>query len=209
MRRRTFLALPMAAAAASAGTDVVILVEDSPGFAPIASALVIPPIAPENRVAVLGFNSKTRLLGKFTSDQKQAEKAVRKASPRLQLGAGRGVQSKEIRVFDGLVAAAKLFDGDGSRRRAILLVFGSEDCCEAPGSLPQGIRIVALATPPYLIDGWAGSVATPTTVPGQRLPKQGRLPEATIGKLRDRKAMVMEGRPELARALEVALDPRP
>src|SRR5262249_44857944 len=155
MRRRSFLILPLTAAAAPPATDFVIAVEESPGFAPIAASLTVPDLPQGCRVAVLGFNAKTRLLGKFSADAKEAGKAVRRASPRFQLGGGRGVQTKEIRVFGAIAAAAKLLEAEPPKKRAIVVVFGTDDCCSPPASLPEGIRVVALATQPYIIDNWA------------------------------------------------------
>ena len=68
-------------------------------------------LAPEDRVAVVGFNERTELLTKFTADRKQIAWAIERAE-------GRG----GTELYAAVDYALKQLAGEGKRRKAIIVL---------------------------------------------------------------------------------------
>jgi VWFA-related protein len=68
-------------------------------------------LAPEDRVAIIGFNERTELLTKFTADRKQIAWAIERAD-------GRG----GTELYAALDYALKQLAGEGKRRKAIIVL---------------------------------------------------------------------------------------
>ncbi|MER3428739.1 MAG: hypothetical protein C4334_11700 [Pyrinomonas sp.] len=68
-------------------------------------------LAPDDRVAVVAFNDRTRLLAKFTSDRKKIAWAIERAE-------GRG----ETQLYRALGYALELLAQEGKRRKAIVVL---------------------------------------------------------------------------------------
>ena len=182
--------------AQTAGIDLVLLLEKTPGMPQPISHHQFRTLRPEDRVAVMTFADTSKVRQAFTNDPKKLEHALRLAA-RNPSRHGWGTLPKrppQVRFFRSLLDAARLFQdqpADPSRRRVILTIFGTEDDSAAVASdaVRQAleaahIRLYAVAIGKFdPIHARDSQIETPPTFPGRtppaptdRLP----LPEKTL-----------------------------
>ena len=181
------LALPAPAA------DIVLLLETGAAMDPVLASTRMPAIPAGDRVAIMTFAGKPRLRQAFTANWVALDGTLRRLSAgRMHIGAiaSRPGIPAEAPVFNANGAACRLFE-PGSSRRAVIVLFGSEDYSPAG----EAARTVSLAhaslyavavrkmgPPPA-----GGKARTPPTLPSRAPGSSGMrpLPEATFGTLAD------------------------
>ncbi|MBZ5578162.1 MAG: hypothetical protein LAP40_16490 [Acidobacteriia bacterium] len=188
------LAIVAAPLLAQPPLDLVFLLENTPGMLLVISRNDFRTIQPADRVAVMAFTRKSRVVQPFTGDPAAIEKAVR----RLAVGGPRWSplpeQPPQAHVFSALLDAVGLFrdlPADPGRRRAIVPVFGTDDDSPRPAfddlrralSTAQ-IRLYAVAIRRYDRRlAYDPRVLTPPTIGGGNPPiplALGPLPQATL-----------------------------
>jgi len=172
--------------------DLLVVLDASPEMPWTSLAQDIRRLQPEDRVAVMKFSSRTRLVQPFTNDRSKIESALGHSRvPRLSApGSFRSQKPANAVEFAALLEAARMFPSDAGRQRAILLVFATDDHSAAPlDELKQAlsasqIRLYAVAVrpadPTHALDS---RIETPPTIPGRTPPvrtDRGELPLTTL-----------------------------
>jgi hypothetical protein len=175
MRLTKLAALAALAVPLAAGADMVLLIETSAGMERELRSIRAPAIAAGDRLAVMSFGGKPSLRQDFTADVVKLESAIR----RLTLGGRHGGfpwskpgMPREAPVFKAITAACRLFGPGSQAKRAVILLFGSEDFSEATDAAR------ALAGTHAALYAVAVSKAGPGMPPGARTPPTtpGRVP---------------------------------
>lgn len=186
MRKLGFAAAFLLAGVPLLAADIVLVLETGAGMERYLAPIRVPVIPAGDRVALMTLGGKPRLRQKFTSDQTVLDGAIGRATVAgIHVGPWSGIRT-EAPVYKAITAACKLFDTAPPGKRAVIILFGSED--RAPSG--EAVRAVAAAHAsvyPVAVSkvgppDWGDKARTPPTVPG-RMPGQPGLlplPEATL-----------------------------
>lgn len=177
--------------------DLVLLVENTPGMQSSFSPADVQQLRSDDRTAVMSFSTKTRVIQPFTNDEKKVQAALRR-SVTHGFGPTWPPRSPKALVFRALRDAAREFQSlpfDATRRRAVILIFGTDDESQAP-SLDElkrefaaaQIHLYAIAVRRHdFAHAGHSRIETPPTIPGRTPPvptDRAPLPLLTLRVLR-------------------------
>lgn len=176
--------------------DLVLLLENTQGVQHNLSANDFHALRAEDRVAVMTFSSKSHVVQAFTSDPDKAAAALRRSRIGVRLPRPVFLSSvtPKTRLFRALMDAAQLYRDlplDPSRRRVIVLVFGTDDDSYKPTFdelkrtlTTAQIKLYAVAIRRHdFTRAQDPRIQTPPTIPGQHPPVTTDLappPETTL-----------------------------
>jgi hypothetical protein len=178
--------------------DLVLVLDATAGIQPSLSAAVFRP-EPADRVAVLAFRSKSRLVQSFTNDPQKLKARIDAVGRQSRVPVGffaMPTNEPKVRLFAALLDAAKLLRPlpiVPGRQRVIVAFFGTEDDSTAPAPdevklalSAARISVFAIAIPRHEYHSLDRRIETPPTLPG--VIRSGSdtlapLPEATMKRL--------------------------
>lgn len=182
--------------AQSPGLDLMLLVEGSPGMQSSFSPADLQQLRSDDHAALMAFSTKTRLIQPFTNDQNKIRAALHR-SVTHSFGPT-WPRSPKALVYRALRDAAREFQNlpaDPTRRRAVVLIFATDDESQAPSldelkrefAAPQ-IRLYVIAVRKYdFAHARDSRIETPPTIPGRTPPAptdRAPLPLSTLRVLR-------------------------
>lgn len=134
-----FLLLPVLALCADGPPmDVVLLLQDSANI--YAQRTDLQAFRPDDRIAVMTFGNKATLRLPLTADHAKVAKIARAPRGRFGIRLGAGPAERTGALWDAITDACALFADapDGSRRRAIVVLFTDED--RSPHTNVEAVR---------------------------------------------------------------------
>ncbi len=193
------LAILLLSASGAAAADYVLLLENTPGMEEAVQRTAIPPLARGDRMAIMSFAGKARVVQEFTDDAAKLQHALRRLTyGKVRIRALPG--ASDVHVFAAIEQASRVL---GNNPGAVIVLFGSDDYAAAPAKL--GVKIHAVAVSRRLpLEPELREAQTPPTVRG-RPPVEKKimpLPEATVEALRKLGAALTVGKWDLAAVLK-------